>query len=290
MKVKRILSLILFSLLMSMNGCFLYGTIGPQTDPMLEWFDVTAYMQDLFDMCYGDGYVNYVPGDPYYCPIYTKEEINAKLETIINDFGLTYYKILGNGRLVDFIPQLAVDYSALFTGTEAASRTGVVYFAQILAHDQDQREKLVFLPTYVPIGSDIKGFIYDFPSEFTFARFEELVHENEGSCEERTITAYQTNVNNEVFLTTEVIKVCIGDLILQDVSYSRDSSLFANEIHFQSFIESFKYDQGEWVLNQYPLSVFALKRTGRVEIIMCVGNNSNFDPQYDVIFEFPVDW
>jgi len=290
MKKKLIVLFLMMFLSYSLSGCFLF-TIGPSEDPMLQWFDVTEYNQELWNMCYGDGYVNYVPGDPYTCPRYTEEEVTAKLVAYMESFDLTYSKLLGRAYLVNFTVALNNEFTSLFTDEEAISRLNGVLFTELLAYDEDGNEKLVYLPEYVPIGSDVKAFIYDFPVPFTFSRYVELVNTYLGTCEEFVFTSRQVNASNQVMTEMIPYKVCISDSLVDDVQYLKDTSVLSNIIHFEAVLEAYKWEDDSWVEATGGFKTYiTYYAANKVQFICFTGWNTDFDPQYDTIFEFTADW
>ncbi|HAQ57303.1 MAG TPA: hypothetical protein DCR44_07925 [Acholeplasmatales bacterium] len=281
--MKKLLAIMISSMIL--GGFTGYGMSGPRDDSMLNWFDVTEYMGELVDYCYGDGYVNYVNGDPGYCPPYTLSTLNAKLETYMTKLGLTFVKYLGRSYVATAIESLRADYMEGVTDSEVLSRVMNVQLVTCLVLDGEGKEKIVYLPSYVPKGSTMTFFIYDLVFGVTYAELAAMIAENADACIVRILSL---NVGG----TTVDARYCLSVGLLDDLRLWGTDGSIDDEIQFIAFIDTYVMENGIWtkVDNVHILAQCVYLRC--TDDGMTVSYNTyqydqDGNPAYELLFTIP---
>ncbi len=235
--MKKLISVIMLTFIsLVFSGCYR----GPYPDAALNWFDVTEYKQELFDMCYGDGYVNRIPGDPGYCPAYTQEELDTKLELYLSEYDLIYIKDVGINYIHQTIDNLETDFKSLITDEEVLRRVNGVEFYTCIAEDAYGQEKIVYLPSYVPKESTKYAYIYDLPELYSYKRFEQIILDQENSYH-----LFNAVSSNGTLITQ--MKVLINNYMMNDVLLTRGTTLFYGELVYQVSLDTYALEENQWV-------------------------------------------
>ncbi|MBU1145791.1 MAG: hypothetical protein KJ971_08090 [Firmicutes bacterium] len=245
--MKKITTLILIVLLqLTVSGC-----VYRQKDSLLKWFDVTKFNQELIDMCSGDGYENIIKGDPYYCPLYTQEDLDPKLELYMEELSLTFVKGLGVSNVYTALEQLKIDFEEPISDNEVLLRVDFVNFYTCIALDEYQNEKIVYLAAHTPKGIDKNAYIYDNPLELTYKKLEDIIETHQGESFEFTISYSNGFV--------QTYKVYLNDELFNNIFFAKDSNLFLGELFYECTLCTYVLVEEEWILadnNLYTPIIF----------------------------------
>lgn len=282
-KIMFILTTLMFAFLMI--GC--RKDFQPR-DAHLEWFDPTVYNQEVFDKCYGDGYVFWVPGDPYHCPIYTQAELNAKFSDYLNEIELTFIQDLGRNNVDESIELLKTEYQSLTDDEEILKRISVVSFYTVVATDNELNEKIVYIPSYMPKGVETRLFIYDYPMSLSFIKIKETIEENEGLKSVFEFNGYNWNANNDKIVQIYQLEMILSMDIFDGIRLTRNSSIFLGELHFEMMIDYKAYDD-DILVEDAERQIFGLIDEKTLNIFAYTGRDDQDEITYDIIYQFDIE-
>ena len=256
-------------------------------DANIEWFDPTIYQQEVFDKCYGDGYVFWVHGDPDYCPIYTQAQLDAKFSTYLKDVELTYIDELGINNINNTMDSLESEYESLTDDQEILDRLHIVFFYTLFALDKDMNEKIVYMPSHMPKGVESKLFIYDYPMDISFIKIKETIEDHEGQESVFEFNGYNWTTNGKVMINYELVTILSMD-IFNNIRLTKDSSIFLGKLHFEMMINYKAYD-GDVLVEDSQRQIFGLIEDQTFNIYAYTGRDAYDEITYDVIYRFEIE-
>ncbi len=277
-KSKIVLSMIFMSLLLI--GC--QNDFQPK-DVKLAWFDPTIYNQELFNRCYGDGYIHWVPGDPYYCPIYTKEELAVKFTKYLSIENYTFVQDVGIHDVYESLEQLQIDYESLIDDEETLKRVQNIDFYAVIALDEHESEKVVYFPSYMPKGNNTQLFIYDSPFDILVSEIKNYMNHHEPIEISFDFDGYQiVDGGKEVKINLDIEMLLTKD-VFDEITLLKDASIFLGKIHYETYINYIGYDNGIEVENSRRKLYFLLE-SRVLNIYAYTGRNLQDDIEYKVVY------